>query len=664
MKDYFSIDSIAVAFVSAVGYGIGYLIPEMYGMSVFMCWVICLGAGFIIESLAEGIMFSKYIQTDNGRRAALAAYMILIFLIAYIICLDKTGYSLFYSLGEEMLWYIAYLLLGFVIGIIKYNKRKKRILERYQEGKQGYSIKDNEKEYIKSLNGINREIEGDYDDSYEAKTHTGTYLGKCEGGVVCYFGIPYAKPPVGQRRWKAPEPLQHTDRVFEAFYHGASCIQYCFPGNPLSEHRQSEDCLYLDVWTGNSRNKKKPVLVYIHGGDSVFGGSANPVNSGYEFVKKNEDTVFVGFNYRLGILGFIDFSGIPGGEQFPDTKNLGLLDQIEALKWIKENIEAFGGDPENITVIGDTIGAVCLSLLAVCDKAKGLFRRAVIISGTPEEVLVDNSIPGELGKTLAAELDAKSMDELLSVSEDTLAQMLPKLVSLAAEPVCDGVLITKDVYRAYKDGKAGSTEFMFCVSASESEIFKSMFPEGAELWNDEAWEAVLNRLGDKKERFLELYEEDCKTGDKKAVRNKYLDSWIFKVPAHLLCENISAAGSKAYFMYWDVKPVVARLGAGSLSAVTTILGNSEAAEAYGQITDKEMEQILQALLVKFMRGEDVGLYNNEIYLFEELKWREYTASERNALHVRDDRITCEENCIDEISRKLIDVYTCGECGGK
>jgi para-nitrobenzyl esterase len=293
-----------------------------------------------------------------------------------------------------------------------YQIRKIRV--RYGDGSQGFLYDDMyTSEEIEEFNKQNRQIKGEYDTKLAVKTKTGVYVGYKEKKGVVYREIPYAKPPVGKLRWKAPEPLPASDEVFEAKYFGASAIQVEHKGSILKIHRQSEDCLTLNVCVGKKdNNDKKPVVVLFHHGDFSYGGSADPLMYLEKIADTYSDFIGVSFNYRLGIFGFIDFSEVPGGENYPDALNLGLLDQIAALEWVKENISAFGGDPGNITVMGFESGAISISLLAACERAKGLFQKAFIFFGSPDFSYLTPEAARAFAQKLLEETGAKSMDEL------------------------------------------------------------------------------------------------------------------------------------------------------------------------------------------------------------------------------------------------------------
>ncbi|MBQ6297549.1 MAG: carboxylesterase family protein [Selenomonadaceae bacterium] len=173
---------------------------------------------------------------------------------------------------------------------------------------------------LEELNRQNRQIHGAFDEDCAVKTKTGFFVGEKIKKALFFCGILYAKPPVGSRRWKAPEPLPESEDAFEAKYFGASAVQVDYEGSFLKLHRQSEDCLTLNICVASKRTEqKKPVIVFFHHGDFTYGGSADPLLHGEEFIKIYPDSIGVTFNYRLGIFGFVDFSEIPGGENYPDA---------------------------------------------------------------------------------------------------------------------------------------------------------------------------------------------------------------------------------------------------------------------------------------------------------------------------------------------------------
>ncbi len=214
-----------------------------------------------------------------------------------------------------------------------------------------------DKERVSGAYGENLPVTGEYDPALCVKCHNGSFVGRADGDVVAFRGIPFAKPPVGALRWKRPAPVDDNDGIFEAYYNGKSPIQTEWHTELASYYPQGEDCLYLNIWKNPScADQKKSVMVFLHGGAYGWGGTADPMYDGKNFVTANPDIILVTVAYRIGLMGFVDLSYLDGGEDYPDAPNLGLLDQIEALRWIRKNIAAFGGDPDNVTVFGESAG--------------------------------------------------------------------------------------------------------------------------------------------------------------------------------------------------------------------------------------------------------------------------------------------------------------------
>lgn len=249
-----------------------------------------------------------------------------------------------------------------------------------------------------------------------------------DGKIKVFKGVPFAAPPVGELRWKRPMPPTPWKDVKVCTTFSASPMQpkpapffvwseeYLIPIEPISE-----DCLYLNVWTSNlDSKKKKPVLVWIYGGGFSSGGSACPIYDGEAFAR--EDIVFVSINYRVGIFGFYAHHEIDKNNDGLGSGNFGILDQIEALKWVKKNIANFGGDPENVTIAGQSAGSMSVNCLVATPLAKGLFKKAIAESGanfTRGNVSKDQAVEASdkyaalFGKTTLEEMRKIPADELL-----------------------------------------------------------------------------------------------------------------------------------------------------------------------------------------------------------------------------------------------------------
>lgn len=220
-------------------------------------------------------------------------------------------------------------------------------------------------------------------DPVKVACENGVMLGQSVDGVTSFKGVPYAKPPVGELRWKAPQAPDPSDDEIECYNFGYTALQYEWPSEPASYYPKNEDCLTLNIWESDGTidsKEPKPVLVFFHGGAYCWGGTTDPMYDGQNFAKAHDDVILVTCNYRLGLMAWADFSKIEGGEEYTDV-NLGLRDHIAALQWIQENIAAFGGDPNNVTIFGESAGGWSTTALTISPKARGLFNRAIAQSG-------------------------------------------------------------------------------------------------------------------------------------------------------------------------------------------------------------------------------------------------------------------------------------------
>jgi len=213
-----------------------------------------------------------------------------------------------------------------------------------------------------------------------AQTRLGEVKGFSKNGVTAFLGIPYAKPPVENLRWKAPVPMEKWDKPMSCDKFGYSCPQPESSFTINTGSKQDEDCLTLNIWSGaKSKDDKLPVMVFIHGGGFYLGSSAQPVFNSSTFAKHG--VILVSINYRLGPLGFLAHPELSNESEIKTSGNYGLLDQIAALKWVKQNISAFGGDVNNITLFGQSAGGVSVSLLMTSPLSKEIFNKAIIQSG-------------------------------------------------------------------------------------------------------------------------------------------------------------------------------------------------------------------------------------------------------------------------------------------
>ncbi|MFE7456875.1 carboxylesterase/lipase family protein [Streptomyces sp. NPDC057554] len=305
-----------------------------------------------------------------------------------------------------------------------------------------------------------------------ARTAQGTVRGAVERGVAVFRGIPYAAPPVGARRFRAPEPPEPWEGVREAVTYGPTAPKrpYAPPLDRLLPDPEvpGDGWLNLNVWTPSTEAAGLPVLVWIHGGSLLHGSSAVPVYDGSAFAR--DGVVLVSVNYRLGIEGF----GL-----FPDAPaNRGLLDQLAALEWVRDNIAGFGGDPDRVTVAGESAGAVSVAALLATDRAAGLFRRAVLQSGAPAALPPEaaRGTTGLIAKRLgvpatAAALAAVDPAALLTAQTEVTSGGNPLTGRNAFQLVVDGELLTRDPAEALRTGAAAGVDLLMGTNTEEYRLW-------------------------------------------------------------------------------------------------------------------------------------------------------------------------------------------------
>lgn len=639
MKKMFRIDDFMVAFIAALGYGFGETIARLSGWSEIMCIVACFAVGIFSEEIISAIVFSKAVQKSPRKRVLTFVAILLLFLIGQYISVRWMGVSMLEYLQEEFLFAVGLPVIGFVVNMFIRGYRTRKIRRLYGDGSKGY-VFDLKKEDIEEANRQNKPINGKYDESLAVKTRTGIYVGEKNEDIICYYGIPYAKPPVGNLRWKAPEQLPSSDAVFEARYFGASSIQVEHRGAILKDHRQSEDCLSLNICVGSEKTPgRKPVIVLFHYGDFTFGGSADPLLCGADYISRDQDAVFVSFNYRLGIFGFIDFSEVPGGDAYPDAINLGLLDQIAALEWIRENIAAFGGDPDQITVMGFESGATSILMLAASERAKGLFRKAFIFNGSSATVYDSPEGARNLAKELLKETDVSTMDELVRLDGETLKEAAQRLWKSSCAPTFDGELIPASLDEAFRNGAASGIEFLIGIPKDETRVFRAFvsdqdYGEFISAGIADILSVIDESAADEVKAYIET---QAKASNELEAGSKIIDQWL-AVCIYRSALKLSECGNKVHLMYWDERPLIENLGSGTVDAAATLLGNEKALELYGSVINKDLSEILQAMLKKFINGKKLQLYPNEIDGVEAIDWKPFP----KAFIVSDGKITCGE----------------------
>jgi para-nitrobenzyl esterase len=320
------------------------------------------------------------------------------------------------------------------------------------------------------------------------KTKSGKIEGSFEEGLYAFKGIPYAAPPVGQLRWLPPQPVKPWDGIRPAKKFGAIAPQNPMVGGPIThvEQPQDEDCLFLNIWTPGLDDARRPVMLWIHGGAFTIGSGSDAMYDSDALAKRG-DVVLVTINYRLGMLGFLRLKDVTGGK-INATGNEGLLDQVAALKWVRDNIAAFGGDPKNVTVFGESAGGMSIGCLMAMPIAHGLFHKGILESGAGGTVVpLDkaNTVAENFLKTLGVKGD--DVAALRGLRPEQLLDAEMKLRVQAARageammitvtlPVVDGEIIPDVPNQVAKKGSAKNVPVIIGTNLDEWRLFGVMRP--------------------------------------------------------------------------------------------------------------------------------------------------------------------------------------------
>ncbi len=383
-----------------------------------------------------------------------------------------------------------------------------------------------------------------------ATVEQGRLVGRLADGVVSYKAIPYAAPPVGPLRWRAPQPAAAWTGERDAGQVGAICIQPPANGDPgVGPLPMSEDCLTLNVWTPADRGARpRPVMVWIHGGGYNNGSGTAGLYDGTNLSKRG--VVVVTVNYRLGRLGFFDHPAL-AVERVPGepAANYGLMDQIAALAWVRDNAAAFGGDPGNVTIFGESAGGVAVTQLMVAPSARGLFHRAVVQSGMGRQRSAGLALdrPGRpsarsLGRAWAqgAGLPTEATaDDLRAVPAERLLSPMPAFYS--DNLIVDGVVLSEDVVEAFAAGRQAPVPLILGANSAE---FWWLRPSDAGAYGrtDDAM------TGAEHDALLAAY------GGPEGYDQHVVSDLVFNEPGRHLARLHAAAGHPTYLYRFDVVP--------------------------------------------------------------------------------------------------------------
>ena len=502
-----------------------------------------------------------------------------------------------------------------------------------------------EKQRVKSSFGENKLLKENPDELHSVKCLNGIFVPKVEDTVRIFRGIPFALPPINERRWKKPEPIPNGEQIFEAYYNGKSPIQTVIDSERGSYYPQSEDCLYLNVWVNDAcKDKNKPIMVFIHGGAYGWGGTADPLYDGLNFIKLHPEVILITIGYRVGIFGFVDLSYLQGGELYPDAPNLGLYDQIEALRWVNKNGQFFGGDINNVTVFGESAGGGSVSILPIVKEAKGLFHRVIAESGSLALTYGKEECKSFTDKLIKA-AGTDKMDDLMKLTTEEIAKLNEGLNESNNFPMRDGKLIPENPYEAYEQGLTTDIDMIMGTNANELNYW---IGELGGLFNYSAgmpikYDVDISKVSKEDLVHVKAFMKQAR-GNRVARITEFYNEIMFRLPAIAQAEGHSKNKGNVYMYYWKEESKIPLFKACHAVELAYVFYNIEDTIYTGEKADEQLARNVSNMWVNFAKTGDPSL--------EDVKWHKYDSNERITMTFKKDNIK-EESDILKKQRELL-----------
>lgn len=484
------------------------------------------------------------------------------------------------------------------------------------------------------------------------QTANGPVRGIVESDVDVFKGIPYSAPPIGEFRWRPPQPVTPWEGELDATEYGANCAQSGWGGAPGTiAEGSSEDCLYLNLWrpANVTADAKLPVMVWIHGGGFVGGSGSGPGIAGKEFAKK--DVILITINYRLGRLGHFAFPALSAEHPEEPKGSYAYMDQIAALKWVQKNVDVFGGDPENVTIFGFSAGGVSVHSLLTIPSAQGLFQKAISHSGGARDgVLTGRPIRKEnadifynvsaetIGINFArkhgiegtdaealAKLRALPVEEIVDGGQETDGEGGPRIYS---GPILDGRLVVETAESVYKAG--GQAKVPLMIGSCSAEV------GGSFVNNSGTKEELFALFGQLEEEAKAAYDPDG-TKEFSEIIAQFNTDWVWAEPARFAANSFVAAGESPYLFHFDFvsEPMKERMpyGAGHGTDISYVFNTLDTRWGNPETTlaDENLAETMNTYWVNFAK---TGNPNGEGLP----EWPAYTPESNRVLDIQPDGI--------------------------
>lgn len=480
------------------------------------------------------------------------------------------------------------------------------------------------------------------------ETRYGKVQGYEQGPISVWKGIPFAQPPTGQRRFRAPQPPEQWAGIRETTAFGPMAPQRLEALGELAGDADSaivlppmsEDCLYLNIWSPGADQEKRPVMVWIHGGGFTLGSTSEAWYDGTSFAT-NHNIVVVSLAYRLGTLGFVYLKDLAGADT-DYSGNCGLLDQIAGLQWVRENIAAFGGDPDNVTVAGESAGAMSIGTLLGMPAAQGLFQRAILQSGAGSG-MTTRSRATKVAQALLEKLNLEP-SQISALADVPLEKLLQIQAELGREfggiqafsPLIDGDTLPQHPSAMIAQGSAASVAILTGTNRDEWRLFAMM--SGGQMADDGLLKLT---FGDAAQQALAVYTEARADKSPELALMDIVGDIVFRMPAIRLAEGQVQQGAPVW-MYrfdWESPAFGGALGAAhavDIAFVWNTLDTEIARRFVGESpTSQPLADLMHASWAAFIRNGNPAISNLPDWPRYDLE-RRATMIFNNAPHVLDD----------------------------